>query len=137
MRIVNRSKKIIGIKGEPLLPGDTMRLPEGYESHPVIADYFKRGIVADEAKEDSPPASAEGISDLERARIAREAVAEYKKAQEETEAAKWAENESGIKAVKAMRKSELLTKAAGMGLQVSDDDTVDILREKIIAALDQ
>jgi hypothetical protein len=137
MRIVNRSKKIIGIKGEPLLPGDTMRLPEGYESHPVIADYLKRGIVADEAKEDSPPAGAEGISDLERARIAREAVAEYKKAQEETEAAKWAENKSGIKAVKAMRKSELLTKAAGMGLQVSDDDTVDILREKIIAALDQ
>ena len=137
MRIVNRSKKIIGIKGEPLLPGDTMKLPEGYENHPVIADYLKRGIVADEAKGDLPSVGTEGVSDLERAQIAREAVADYKRAQEKEETAKRAEGEAERKAVRAMRKSELLIKAAGMGLEVSDDDTVDDLKERIIAALGQ
>ena len=96
MRIVNRSKKIIGIKGEPLLPGDTMKLPEGYENHPVIADYLKRGIVADEAKGDLPSVGTEGVSDLERAQIAREAVAEYKRAQEKEETAKRAEGEAEL-----------------------------------------
>ena len=36
-----------------------------------------------------------------------------------------------------MKKPELLTKAAGMGLEVKDDDTVEILKEKILAALDK
>ena len=34
-----------------------------------------------------------------------------------------------------MRKDELFSKALGMGLEVNDDDTVDVLREKIIKAL--
>ena len=36
-----------------------------------------------------------------------------------------------------MKKDELLTKAAGMGLDVKDDDTVDTLKEKILAVLNQ
>ena len=40
-----------------------------------------------------------------------------------------------IKAVKTMKKDDLLTKAVGMGLEVTDDDTVDTLKEKIVAEL--
>lgn len=36
-----------------------------------------------------------------------------------------------------MKKAELLTKAAGMGLAVEDDDGIDTLRDKIVAALSQ
>ena len=34
-----------------------------------------------------------------------------------------------------MKKDELLTKAAGMGLEVNDDDKVETLKKKIIAEL--
>lgn len=40
-----------------------------------------------------------------------------------------------LKAVKTMKKDDLLTKAVGMGLEVTDDDTVDTLKEKIVAEL--
>lgn len=43
--------------------------------------------------------------------------------------------EAEIKAVKTMKKDDLLTKAVGMGLEVTDDDTVDTLKEKIVAEL--
>ena len=43
--------------------------------------------------------------------------------------------EAEIKAVNTMKKDELLTKAAGMGLEVNDDDKVETLKEKIIAEL--
>ena len=140
MEIINKSRKIIGINGEPLLPGATVKLPDGAESHPVIADYLTKGIVAD-VKNDIPAAAGAGISDFERAKIAEEAIAQYKKQQEEAaaEAAKAAQEakEAEIKAVQAMKKPELLTKAAGMGLDVKDDDKVEDLKEKIIAAINQ
>ena len=130
MKIINKSRKIIGINEEPLLPGAELELPDGMENHPVIAYYLERGIVAD-----SQNASVEkvnsGISDLEKARIEEEAIARYKAEQEKAAAAKEAE----IKAVGSMKKDELLTKAAGMGLEVSDDDKVETLKEKIIAEL--
>ena len=34
-----------------------------------------------------------------------------------------------------MKKDELFSKAINMGLEIKDDDTVDILKEKIITAL--
>lgn len=121
MKIINKSRKIIGINGEPLLPGADLELPEGMETHPVISYYLQKGIVVD-----SQNVSAEektGISDLERAHI-------------EEEAAKAAASkEAEIKAVKTMKKDDLLTKAVGMGLEVTDDDTVDTLKEKIVAEL--
>ena len=135
MKIINRSRKIIGINGEPLLPGETMELPKGYETHPSICDYLAKGIVVD-AQKDMVLISGNGISDLERKRIAEEAIAWYKKQQEEKdEAGVQMEKEAEIRMVKAMRKPELLIKAAGMGLAVNDDDTVDVLKEKIITAL--
>lgn len=137
MKIINTSRKIIGINGEPLLPGADLELPEGMENHPVISYYLEKGIVAD-----SQNVSVEektGIGDLERARIEEEAIARYKAEQEnavKAAAAKTAAaKEAEIKAVKAMKKDELLTKAAGMGLEVKDDDTVDALKEKIVAEL--
>lgn len=129
MKIINKSRKIIGINGEPLLPGADLELPEGMETHPVISYYLEKGIVVD-----SQNVSAEentGISDLDRARIEEEAIAKYKAEQENAAKAKEAE----IKAVKTMKKDDLLTKAVGMGLEVTDDDTVDTLKEKIAAEL--
>lgn len=128
MKIVNKSRKIIGINGEPLLPGAALELPEGMEKHPVIEYYLEKGIVAD--SENISAEGANGISDLEKARIEEEAIAKYK-AEQEAKAAKEAE----IKAVKAMKKDDLFTKATGMGLEVTDDDTVDTLKEKILAEL--
>ena len=75
MKIINKSRKIIGINGEPLLPGADLELPEGMETHPVISYYLQKGIVVD-----SQNVSAEektGISDLERAHIEEEAIAKY------------------------------------------------------------
>lgn len=129
MKIINTSRKIIGINGEPLLPGADLELPEGMETHPVISYYLQKGIVVD-----SQNVSAEektGISDLEKARIEEEAIAKYKAEQEKAAKTKEAE----IKAVKTMKKDDLLTKAVGMGLEVTDDDTVDTLKEKIVAEL--
>ena len=129
MKIINKSRKIIGINGEPLLPGADLELPEGMETHPVISYYLQKGIVVD-----SQNVSAEektGISDLEKARIEEEAIAKYKAEQEMAAKTKEAE----IKAVKTMKKDDLLTKAVGMGLEVTDDDTVDTLKEKIVAEL--
>ncbi len=129
MKIINKSRKIIGINGEPLLPGADLELPEGMETHPAISYYLQKGIVAD-----SQNVSAEektGISDLEKARIEEEAIAKYKAEQEKAAKTKEAE----IKAVKTMKKDDLLTKAVGMGLEVTDDDTVDTLKEKIVAEL--
>lgn len=129
MKIINKSRKIIGINGEPLLPGADLELPEGMETHPVISYYLEKGIVVD-----SQNVSAEentGISDLDRARIEEEAIAKYKAEQEKAAKAK----ETEIKAVKTMKKDDLLTKAVGMGLEVTDDDTVDTLKEKIVAEL--
>lgn len=129
MKIINKSRKIIGINGEPLLPGADLELPEGMETHPVISYYLQKGIVVD-----SQNVSAEektGISDLEKARIEEEAIAKYKAEQEKAAKTKEAE----IKDVKTMKKDDLLTKAVGMGLEVTDDDTVDTLKEKIVAEL--
>lgn len=138
MNVVNKSRKIIGINGEPLLPGASMLLPEGYETHLSIIDYLKKGILAD--TEDMAIGAPDiSISGLEREKIAKEAVEQYKKQQEEAaakeKAAAQAAKTAEVKAVRAMKKPELLTKAAGMGLVVNDDDTADILKEKIVAAL--
>lgn len=133
MKIINKSRKIIGINGEPLLPGADLELPEGMETHPVISYYLQKGIVVD-----SQNVSAEektGISDLERARIEEEAIAAKYKAEQEKAAKAAASKEAEIKAVNTMKKDELLTKAAGMGLEVNDDDKVETLKEKIIAEL--
>ena len=85
-------------------------------------------------------ASGSDISDFERKRIAQEAIDQYKRQQEEQfekeAAGARLEREAEIRAVKAMRKPELLVKAAGMGLTVNDDDTVDALKEKIIGAFE-
>lgn len=129
MKIINKSRKIIGINGEPLLPGADLELPEGMETHPVISYYLEKGIVVDSQNVSTEENT--GISDLDRARIEEEAIAKYKAEQEKAAKAKEAE----IKAVKTMKKDDLLTKAVGMGLEVTDDDTVDTLKEKIVAEL--
>ncbi len=135
MNIINNSRKIISINGEPFLPGATMDLNEGMETHPVIADYLERGVIVDASKAVAPSAVSTGISDFEKAQIAEEAIAKYK-AEQEALRRKQAEKEAEIKAVKAMDKDSLVTKAIGMGIEVFDSDTKDMLKEKIFKVLD-
>lgn len=135
MNIINKSRKIISINGEPFLPGTTMKLEDDMKNHPMIANYLKKGIIAD-ADKASPADSSNGISDFEKAKIAEEAIAKYK-AEQEAAAQAQAEKEAEIKAVKGMKKEELLTKAAGLGIAVEDDVKVDELKEKIIASISQ
>jgi len=134
MKVINKSRKIISIAGEPFLPGKDMELAAGLENHPVIKDYMAKGIIVDAEK--AVATAGAGISDLEKAKIAEEAVAQYI-AKQEALAAAQAEREAEIKAVKAMKKDELLTKAAGMGIEVEDGETADSVREKVLAALNQ
>lgn len=132
MRVINKSRKNIAINGEPLLPGAQIELPAGMETHPAISFYLEKGILVDVAK--SAATAEGGLSDYEKARIAEEAVAKYK-AEQEALAAAASEKEAEIKAVKAMKKQELLEKAAGLGLEVEDGITAEDLKEKIVAAL--
>ena len=134
MKVINKSRKIISIAGEPFLPGKDIELPAGLEKHPVIMDYMAKGVIVDADK--VVETAGAGLSDLERTKIAEEAIARYK-AEQAALAAAQAEKEAEIKAVKAMKKDDLLTKAAGMGIEVEDGETADSVREKVLAALNQ
>lgn len=134
MKVINKSRKIISIQGEPFLPGKDMELPAGFENHPVVKGYLEKGVLVDAAN--AVETANTGISDFEKAKIAEEAIAKYK-AEQEALAAAQAEKEAEIKAVKGMKKDELLTKAAGMGIEVEDGETADSVREKVLAALNQ
>lgn len=136
MKVINKSRKIIAIAGEPLLPGNDMDLPEGFENHPSIEDYMSKKILVDAESADASVAGAYEISDAEKNAIAQAAVEKYKAEQAEL-AAKEAEKAAEIKAVKAMKKDELLTKAAGMGIELKDDDTAEDVRVKILDVLNK
>lgn len=47
MKVINKSRKIIGINGEPLLPGADTELLAGQETHPVVKFYLEKGILVD------------------------------------------------------------------------------------------
>lgn len=134
MKIINKSRKIISIGGEAFLPGKDMELPAGLENHPAIKYYMDKGIISDTEK--AVATDSTGLSDFERAKIAEEAIAQYK-AEQAALAKEQAEKEAEIKAVKAMKKDALLTKAAGMGIEVAADETADSVRDKILEALNQ
>ena len=131
MKVINKSRKIIGINGEPLLPGAEIELLAGQETHPVVKFYLEKGILVD--TEDTPK-KCDDISDLERAKIAEAAIAEYKAKQEAIVAAK-AEKEAEIKAVKSMKKEELQLKAAALGMEVADDIKAEELKAQILDIL--
>lgn len=136
MKVINKSRKVIGIKGEPLLPGTTMELPEGYEKHPSIIAYLKKGVIVDADKAIAPSLAAGKISEEERAKIAEEAIAQYK-AQQAIMEAKRVEKEAEIKAVKnAKKKEDLMIKAIGMGIEVEETDSLEVLKDKIVKALE-
>ena len=103
----------------------------GQETHPVVKFYLEKGILVD--AEDTSKKS-DGISDLEKAKIAEAAIAEYKAKQEAVMDAK-AEKVAEIKAVKSMKKEELQLKAAALGLEVADDIKAEDLKAKILDVL--
>lgn len=128
MEIINKSRKIIGINGEPLLPGEKMTLHNGLESHPSIKEYLAKVFLVDANKEKN--ASADAVCDAEKEKIAAEAIEKYKA---EQEAMKVKQDE--INAVKGMKKDELLKKAVAMGVEVKDDEKVEVIREQILEAI--
>lgn len=130
MKVINGSRKIIGIAGEPLLPDKEMTLDAEMEKHPAILEYLKKGVLIDADKAKDVPV-ADGIDPVERERIEAEAIRKYK---EEQAAAEAKANE--IKAVKAMKKDELMKKAVAMGIEVKDEDTADAIREQILKAIE-
>ncbi len=135
MKVTNISRKVISILGKTLLPGEDLRLENGDENNPNIQFYLKNKILSMNGAAASAPVSS-GISDVEREKIAREAVEKYKHEQEEYRK-KAEEKESEIKAVRSMKKKEeLIKKAIGLGLEFADSDSADVLKEKIIHALD-
>ena len=61
MKIKNNSNKIIGIREQSILPGETAECPKGYENNPVIQKYIASGVFArvddvsgDEVKREVP-----------------------------------------------------------------------------------
>lgn len=75
-------------------------------------------------------ASADAVCDAEKEKIAAEAIEKYKA---EQEAMKVKQDE--INAVKGMKKDELLKKAVAMGVEVKDDEKVEVIREQILEAI--
>lgn len=130
MKVINKSRKIIGINGEPLLPGAEIELLAG-QKHIRLLSFTLKSILVD--TEDTPK-KCDDISDLERAKIAEAAIAEYKAKQEAIVAAK-AEKEAEIKAVKSMKKEELQLKAAALGMEVADDIKAEELKAQILDIL--
>ncbi len=43
MIVRNKSSKIIGINETSILPGDTQKVPDGYEKNPVVLKYIENG----------------------------------------------------------------------------------------------
>lgn len=135
MRIINSSRKVIGIKEKTLLPGETLILEHGEEKNPTIQFYLKQGILSN-ADSKKVGFSDSDINQEEKEKIEKEAVERYKKEQEEYQAAK-DKKEAEIKAVKGMKKKDLAKKALGMGIEFQDSDTEEILKEKIIQAINK
>lgn len=134
MKVTNISRKVISILGKTLLPGEELRLENGDENNPNIQFYLKNKILSMKGATASGSAPS-AISDAEREKIAREAVEKYKQEQEEY-SKKAEEKENEIKAVRSMKKKEdLIKKAIGLGLEFADSDSADVLKEKIIHAL--
>lgn len=137
MKVINKSRKIIAISGEPLLPGKSMELPDGYDKHLSIVDYLKSGVLGDVSKGSMGDGNVDkGLSDEDRARIAEEAIARYK-AEQKAIASAQAGKDAEIKSVNKMKKDELVSKAIGMGIEVSDSDTAEIIKGKILEQLNQ
>ena len=135
MRIVNSSRKVLGIQGKTLLPGETLTLKLGEEQHPTIQFYLKQGILSD-ADSERKISSGVNIHPAEREKIEKEAIERYKKEQAEYQKAK-EKKEAEIKAIQGMKKKELVKKALGMGIEVQDSDTEEILKEKIIQEMNK
>jgi len=134
MRIVNSSRKVLSIQGKTLLPGEILTLKLGEEQHPTIQFYLKQGILSDA---DSERKSSSGnIHPAEREKIEKEAIERYKKEQAEYQEAK-EKKEAERKAIQGMKKKELVKKDLGMGIEVQDSDTEEVLKEKIIQEMNK
>lgn len=136
MRVTNISRKIISIFGKTLLPGENVKLDNVDESNPTIQFYLQTKVLAIGNAEAAQPKGPD-IGEDEREKIAREAVEKYKQEQEEYRK-KAEEREDEIRAVRGMKKKDdLIKKAIGLGLEFADSDSADMLKEKIIHALNE
>lgn len=128
MHITNQSRKVIGIAGEPLLPGDTKEIPEEYINHPSIQEYVKKGVVSTDQVVTAPFVIHE-ISDAKKEEIEKAAIARYL-AEQQT---KQTQSETGT--IKSTKKSESSKKAKPVEATVTNESTEDQLEEKDIQEL--
>lgn len=129
----NISTKIIGGLGDAFLPGTTVPYTEELKRHPAIRFYIEQKILKLVDQENGTEEHQETVvSDEEKKRIAEEAIAEYKKQLAESEAKKEA-----IAAIKGMKKAELETKAVEFGVELTGSETVDQLKDKLIAHISE
>lgn len=108
MKITNIGGKAIAIGSLSLLPGDTADLPKEFENNSVIQFFEDRGFV----RLYSEPQPAEEPKQDKRDGLTKEEV---------------------IEAIKNMKRGELDALAAQAGVEVTPDDTVPTLKEKLTA----
>ena len=116
MKISNIGGKAIGIGGLSLLPGETATLPKGFEENPVIKFFEAKGFVKLEAttpaKVETPPAENKSDDDQNGKELTKEEV---------------------IAAIEKMKRGDLDALAAQVGIEVTPEDTVPTLRDKLTA----
>lgn len=119
MKISNIGGKAIGIGGLSLLPGETATLPKGFEENPVIKFFEAKGFVKLEAakattpaKAETPPAGDKDDGDQNDKELTKEEV---------------------IAAIEKMKRGDLDALAAQVGVEVTPEDTVPTLRDKLTA----
>lgn len=59
MLVKNKSSKVIGINETSILPGDTEKVPEGYEKNPIVLKYIENGTFS--VVEPAKPAKKEKV----------------------------------------------------------------------------
>lgn len=126
MLVKNTSQKVIGFGTLCLLPGETKELPAGFgENHPVVLFYLKKKYIvkADSttSSNDETDTGGDTLTDEQKAAAA--------------DAAKKAGIASKIKKVAKMNLDPLRKEATALGITFTEDDTVDVLRQKITEKL--
>lgn len=118
MKITNIGGKAIGIDGLSLLPGETAPLPKDFETNPVILFFEERGFVKLEKVVEPQPSPDENGDQGEQKEPSGQKLDGLTK-------------EEVIAAIKDMKRGELDTLASQVGIEVTSEDTVPSLKEKL------
>ena len=119
MLYTNNHTKIIGFGTTAILPGETGKLPKGYdEKHPVVAFYISKGYLVKTSPQDAKPANDE----------AKALTAAQKKA---AKAARKKAVEESYAVFSKMTLEELQEEAKVFEIEPDEKDTVETLAKKL------